>query len=318
MKQLLFVAAMAATFTACQVKYEKTKSGLLYKITKGKGGEKLGGGDFIKFNITYALPEKDTVLNTTYGKIPGYAMVDTSQRAKFTFMEVIPQCSVGDSIAFNLSIDTLKKLGAIPEYNNVFTKGGMIHGTVKILGRFKSEAETTEDYKKEMELAKTRDVKSVEDYLTKKGIKAQKTKSGAFVEITVPGDAALKADSGKQASIMYKGTLMSNDKVFDTNMDTSMHHTDPFKLVVGVGQVIKGWDEALPYFGKGGKGKIYVPSMLGYGPQGMGAIPPSSNLVFEVEVLDVTTPPPPAAGPAMPGMPPHGAVPGGAPHGAHH
>lgn len=304
MKQLLFVAAIAATFTACQVKYEKTKSGLLYKITKGKGGEKLKAGDFVKFHVTFSLPEhKDTVLKTTVGSVPGYVMVDTSARATFSFMEVLPLCSVGDSLTFNMSIDTLKKLGAIPEYNNIYTKGGMIQGRLKVINRFKSEQETTEDYKKETELTKVAEIKAVEDYLAKKGIKAQKTKSGAFVVVETPGDQALKADSGKQVSVMYKGSLQETGKVFDTNMDTSMHHTDPFKFVVGTGQVIRGWDEALPFFGKGGKGKVYVPSSLGYGPQPMGAIPPNSNLVFEVELLDVTTPPPPPPAPAMPSMP---------------
>lgn len=306
MKHLLLVAAAAVAFTSCQVKYEKTKSGLLYKISKGKGGEKLKAGDFIKFNISYSMPDKDTVLNSTYGKIPGFTMVDTSERSKFSFMEVLPKCAVGDSISFNMSIDTLKKLGAIPDYDKVFTKGGQIHGTVKILGRFKSEAETTADYQKEVELEKDREVKAIEAYLAKKGEKAQKTKSGAFVVIEAAGDQTAKADSGKQVSVMYKGYLQSNNKVFDTNMDTTMHHTDPLNLTVGTGQVIKGWDEGLPFFAKGGKGKIYIPAMLAYGPQGNQGIPPFSNLVFDVEIKDVTTAPPAPAAPAMP-APPTGA-----------
>src|SRR3954470_15705078 len=88
---------------------------------------------------------------------------------------------------------------------------------------------------------------------------------------------------------MYKGYFLTNtDKVFDTNMDTSKGHTNPIDVSVGSGSVIPGWEEALPYFGKGGKGKIYVPAMLAYGPQGsQGAIPPYSNLIFDVEVKDV-------------------------------
>jgi FKBP-type peptidyl-prolyl cis-trans isomerase len=307
MKQLLLVAAAAVAFSACQVKYEKTKSGLLYKITKGSGGEKLKGGDFIKFNISYSMPDKDTVLNSTYGKIPGFTMVDTSERSKFSFMEVLPMCAVGDSITFNMSIDTLKKLGAIPDYDKTFTKGGQIHGTVKILGRFKSEAETTADYQKEVEIEKNREVAALEAYIAKKGEKAQKTKSGAFVVVEAAGDQTAKADSGKQVSVMYKGYLQSTGKVFDTNMDSSMHHTDPLTLNVGTGQVIKGWDEALPYLAKGGKGKIYIPAMLGYGPQGNQGIPPFSNLVFEVEIKDVKDAPAPPPAPAMPApAAPHG------------
>ncbi len=78
-------------------------------------------------------------------------------------------------------------------------------------------------------------------------------------------------------------------------MDSTKGHTDPIEVPVGMHQVIPGWDEALPYFGKGGKGKILVPSMLGYGPQGRGAdMPPYSNLIFDVEILDVKNAPSPA------------------------
>lgn len=312
MKKLLLVAAAAATFTACQVKYEKTKSGVLYKITKGKGGEKLKAGEFAKFHITFTIPEnKDTLIKTSVGSIPGYLMVDTSARAQYTFMELMPLLAVGDSITFNLSVDSLKAKGQIQDYDNVLKKGYTIQGKIKILGRFKNEQETMEDHKKEVELGKVAEVKAVEDYLAKNNIKgAQKTKNGAYVLVEVPGDQNLKADSGKQASVMYRGRLMKDGKVFDTNMDTTMHHTDPFKLVVGTGMAIPGWDEGISYFGKGGKGKIFIPSALGYGPQASGPIPANSNLIFEVEIVDVTIPPPPA--PMPQGMP------GGAPqHGGH-
>lgn len=304
MKHLLLVAAAAVAFSSCQVKYEKTKSGLLYKITKGKGGEKLKAGDFIKFNIAFTMPDKDTTLNSTFGKIPGFTMVDTSERVKFSFMELLPKCSVGDSITFNMSIDTLKKLGAIPEYNATFTKGGQIHGVVKVLASYKSEADVNTAYQKEVELETEREVKAIEDHLAKKGLKGQKTKSGAFVVVENAGDQAAKADSGKQVSVMYKGYLQEdNSKVFDTNMDTTKGHTDPLVLVVGAGRVIKGWDEGLPYFAKGGKGKIYIPAMLAYGPQGNQGIPPFSNLVFDVEIKDVTVAPAAPATPMIPGMP---------------
>ncbi|MBN9298227.1 MAG: FKBP-type peptidyl-prolyl cis-trans isomerase [Filimonas sp.] len=307
MKKLALILAAATAFTACSVNYEKTKSGFQYKIIKGKGGDSLKPGQFMKFDLIYKVNVngKDSVLNSTYGKFPAYSGIDTGARANYSFMEVLPKCTVGDSIVFNLSVDTLKKLGAIPEYNKTFPRGGQIHGSVKILKVFKDEAAIKADYEAEMEATKKKEVDALEQYLAKKGVKAQKTKNGAFVEIEVAGDQALKADSGKQVTMMYKGYLQEdNKKVFDTNMDSSKHHTDPLVFVVGTGQVIPGWDEAVPYFGKGGKGKIYVPSLLGYGPRGAGAdIPPYANLVFDVEIKDVTVAPPPAPQAAMPPPP---------------
>jgi FKBP-type peptidyl-prolyl cis-trans isomerase len=124
--------------------------------------------------------------------------------------------------------------------------------------------------------------------MKKHNLKGIKTKNGAYVVLESPGDASLKADSGKLASVMYRGYLQSNGKVFDTNMDTTKGHTDPIQVPVGSRNSIQGWNDALPYFGKGGKGKILVPAMLAYGPQAQGAdIPAFSNLVFDVVITDV-------------------------------
>src|SRR4030095_2661550 len=115
-----------------------------------------------------------------------------------------------------------------------------------------------------------------------------KTTTGACAVVENPGDQSLKADSGKLVTVMYKGYLQSNGKVFDTNMDTTKGHTDPYQFAVGSRNAIAGWNEAFPYFGKGAKGKILVPAMLAYGPQDQGPdIPAFSNLIFDVELLNV-------------------------------
>ena len=132
-----------------------------------------------------------------------------------------------------------------------------------------------------------RKINLLKDYLAKNNLKGVKTKNGAYVVIENPGDQSLKADSGKVATLMYKGYLQDNGKVFDTNMDTSKGHTDPIQIQVGSRGSIQGFSECLPYFGKGGKGKILIPAMLGYGRTPQGAdIPAYSNLVFDIEVYE--------------------------------
>lgn len=302
MKQLLTVAGLALLFSACSVNYEKTKSGIAYKIFKGKGGEKLKSGEYVKFNADIRIIERDTTLNTTAGRVPAYAMVDTSKRTEYSFMEIISKCSVGDSTVFILSVDSLIKRNMINPSDKSFKKGDRITCKIKILKAFKSEQEVEPDYKQESELEKAREIKEVEKYLADKGIKAEKTKNGAFVEIQSAGDA-LKAEPGKEASVMYKGYLMTNKEVFDTNMDSTKGHTDPYKVQVGTGGVIPGWEEALPYFGKGGKGRIFVPAMLAYGMQARPEIPAYSNLIFDIEVKDVNAPAAAPPAPAVPGLP---------------
>lgn len=75
-----------------------------------------------------------------------------------------------------------------------------------------------------------------------------------------------------------------------TEFDSSRHKNKPFQCVIGTGRVIKGWDQGLIDMQVGGKRKLYVPAHLAYGERQVGAhIKPNSNLLFEIELLEVLT-----------------------------
>lgn len=75
-----------------------------------------------------------------------------------------------------------------------------------------------------------------------------------------------------------------------TEFDSSHRKGKPFQCVIGTGRVIKGWDQGLIGMQVGGKRKLYVPAHLAYGERQIGAhIKPHSNLVFEIELLEVLT-----------------------------
>ncbi len=78
---------------------------------------------------------------------------------------------------------------------------------------------------------------------------------------------------------------------FDSNVDPKFGHVEPFKFVIGTGQVIPGWDEGVALLNKGAKGKLYIPSPLAYGPQGPPAIGANAVLVFDVEVVNIAAAP---------------------------
>lgn len=306
MKKILLAGfALVTIATSCQSNYDKTPSGLVYKVYPGKGGDSLKPGDIVKFKVQFYLTDrngkKDSLLSAETS-MPNYTAVDTSERAKYSFMEIFPQLRSGDSAVVIMNVDSLRAKSMVdPNDSVVFVKGSNIKCYLKILNDFKDQEAALADYNKEAEAENQREIKQVEEYMAKNNFKGEKTKSGAFVVIEQPGDASLKADSGMVATIMYRGKLMSNGLVFDTNMDSTKGHTDPITVNVGARGVIQAWEEALPYFGKGAKGKIFVPAFLGYGS--MGAPPdimPYANLVFDMEVLDVKPAPPAASGPAMP------------------
>lgn len=110
----------------------------------------------------------------------------------------------------------------------------------------------------------------------------EKTESGLRYQIIQKGSGA-KASQGKNISVHYKGQL-TDGKVFDS----SYERKQPIDFTVGVGQVIKGWDEGLQLLQVGDKARLVIPSHLGYGSQGAGGvIPPDATLIFDIELMDV-------------------------------
>jgi peptidylprolyl isomerase len=108
------------------------------------------------------------------------------------------------------------------------------------------------------------------------------TESGLQYEDEQVGTGA-SPQKGKRVTVHYTGTL-TNGKKFDSSRDRGQ----PFQFTIGVGQVIKGWDEGVMSMKVGGRRKLTIPSALGYGARGAGGvIPPNADLIFDVELLGV-------------------------------
>jgi peptidylprolyl isomerase len=86
---------------------------------------------------------------------------------------------------------------------------------------------------------------------------------------------------GARVTVHYTGTLVDGS-VFDSSVGGQ-----PYEFPIGVGRVIRGWDEGVMTMKVGGKRKLIVPSALGYGARGNGPIPPNATMIFDVELLGV-------------------------------
>eukprot|EP00992_Anisonema_acinus_P007811 TRINITY_DN3808_c0_g1_i1.p1 TRINITY_DN3808_c0_g1~~TRINITY_DN3808_c0_g1_i1.p1 ORF type:complete len:110 (+),score=23.28 TRINITY_DN3808_c0_g1_i1:33-362(+) len=107
---------------------------------------------------------------------------------------------------------------------------------------------------------------------------------GVTKETRSAGDGRTFPKKGDNLTMHYTGTLASNGQKFDSSVDRGR----PFQFQIGVGQVIKGWDEGVMQMSLGEKALLKITSDFGYGARGAGGvIPPNADLNFEVELLKI-------------------------------
>ena len=112
------------------------------------------------------------------------------------------------------------------------------------------------------------------------------TPSGLQFEDTVEGTGP-SPTTGQKCTMHYTGWLWVNGAKA-AKFDSSVDRGRPFDFPLGVGRVIKGWDEGVATMQIGGKRTLLIPPALGYGDRGAGGvIPPGATLLFEVELLRV-------------------------------
>jgi len=287
-KLSVFVALLS--LTACsQADFKKTKSGLPYQVVhSGNDTTALKEGDIIKFNVITKLD--DSVLYTSYNGLPEYMPVRNTG-ATYDFMEILPELKKGDSVYAIQAVDTLleKNPNAYPPQ---FKKGSRITTQFKIIDVFADQRDAMEDRKKEEDEWRKKEEVAVEAFIKKNNIKAEKTEDGVYVETLAEGNGPA-VETGKDVSVMYTGETFEGTR-FDSNIDSSFHHTDPLKFIVGRDPMIPGFVMGIMGKKPGAKINVYMPSMLGYGGQTQpgSKLKPYDNLKFYIEVLDVTDPQP--------------------------
>lgn len=113
-----------------------------------------------------------------------------------------------------------------------------------------------------------------------------KTDSGLEYEIIRDG-AGATPQKGQLVTVHYTGWLSDNGQP-GIKFDSSVDRGQLFSFIIGMGQVIRGWDEGVMLMKPGEKRRLIIPAQLGYGARGAGAlIPPNATLIFDVELLKI-------------------------------
>lgn len=206
------------------------------------------------------------------------------------FGEVVNGKEVIDSIAnVEKGPQDKPKTDIVLEKVSVFTKGDEYknydaaaifnEGKGKIQENNKAATAKIEaDKKKKAEEFAANQQKLVDDL--KAGM--QVTPSGLYYKITKTTDG-IAPQRGDEVAVHYAGKLVDG-----TEFDSSFKRNQPIDIPIGVGQVIKGWDEGIMLLKEGEAATLLIPSDLGYGSAGAGGvIPPNAWLIFDVELVNV-------------------------------
>lgn len=117
----------------------------------------------------------------------------------------------------------------------------------------------------------------IQAYLAEKGWEGVKHESGMYIVTDNPGEGEERPTLMDEVTIFYQGYLLDGFQ-----FDGTQGEPATFPLM----NLIQGWQIGIPQFGKGGKGKLIIPSDLAYGDRTNGDIPGGSTLMFEIELID--------------------------------
>jgi FKBP-type peptidyl-prolyl cis-trans isomerase len=294
---------------------QATQSGVQYEVYKGakSSDTAIKSGDVITMDSRFTLQHKsgkDSVLSDTrkMGQ-PQKLMLDKRMRTQDfvdkALYDVVLNMHKGDSATFMVPVDSLdkKSLATVP-----FLKAGDnikvdltildVIDSVKFqqqLNEMKVKQKAQFEQQKPMIIEQTNkyfaevkakhkdewknDSAAIKDYIKKANLtNVQSLPSGLFYVIDNPGTGKA-INYFDTVAVNYKGYLL-NGEVFDQSKQ-------PFTFIDGAQQVIPGWDQGITLFHQGGKGKLIIPSYLGYGDRESNGIPANSVLVFDIEVVNV-------------------------------
>ncbi|MCK5338875.1 MAG: FKBP-type peptidyl-prolyl cis-trans isomerase [Bacteroidales bacterium] len=273
----------AAYIEANNITVEPLESGLIFIEEKKGSGANPKAEDMVSVNLTVKLIDGTKIFSTedrgepfeyqygqsfdTKGLEEGVGMLRKGGKATL----IVPQ-----QIAYGAE----SKGQMIPSYSTIIYEVELV--SMRSKEAFDKERQAQQAQQQAIEDQRKNAEKTERDnYLQANGITVAPTASGLYYIETEKGTGE-QATVGKTVNVHYTGRLLDG-----TVFDSSVEKGQPFSFQLGVGRVIKGWDEAIAMMNVGGTATFIIPSEIGYGSRDSGSIPSYSTLVFDVELISV-------------------------------
>lgn len=298
MKKIWIVILVVATFACGESNDFVTDSGVEVACIRKGSGETFVKDSVLLLNLKITTETGGVLMENEGQPMP---LLFNPEMAAGHLQDVLNRMQVGDSVYFQTSAENLYQetyKTSLPDTLTADSKVNISLSAVEMMTREAYGSYQMEQQQKMMASQTAEDVEAIDAYLAENGIDAQSTESGLRYVITEEGNGTY-AQTGDKVSVHYAGRVLDGE-YFDTSMEDvakekgiwtqqrADYGYNPFEVTAGQGGVIQGWVEGIPLIPEGGKGTLYIPSALGYGPRGSGAkIPPNSILEFEIEVVEI-------------------------------
>jgi FKBP-type peptidyl-prolyl cis-trans isomerase FkpA len=291
MKRILFLIPalfLLLGMVACGNDYKQTDSGLSYKFHKKNRGPKPSIDNIVIIDFAYRYPADSVFFESRMFGQSSHIKLEPSGYPGDIY-EALRMMSKGDSASFMFNATSFFTISAgspmVPEFikpdDNIFVDI-FLHDFFDEPGYEAYLQQQREEMMKEHEVKAMNERNELEKYLQDNNIAANPEESGMVIIVLEEGKGP-KPSAGQKVTAHYTGTLLDG-----TKFDSSVDRQEPFQFTIGMGQVIRGWDEGFSKLNVGSKARLIIPSHLAYGDQDRGpVIKAYSTLIFDVELINV-------------------------------
>lgn len=261
--------------------FKEHESGFEYRFAvNNESGISLKNDDIIEVDLKY-YSGKDSLLFNSKDIQGKFRLRITDKEQGGILQDALKMMKTGDSAIFKIPSDDFYKMTAQMQVPPFIGKDEMLKFEIKMI-KIVSEEELQAEYEAYLTQKEAEEKQVLKEYLSVENIKEEPKESGLYI-ISLEKGNGKKTKKGNTVSVHYTGMFI-NGQIFDSSIERGV----PFEFVLGNGEVIPAWEEAVASMREGDKIKIIAPSSIAYGPQGsQNVIPPYETLLFEIKLLNV-------------------------------